>query len=245
MTKHFFVFPLILAFNCLIRLWAQSAPPLDDQRILNLLRSGVHPDELIRLISAAPQVSFDLTPAGTEAMLKAGISEDVIKAMAARKSRAPIRADVPATSAKTAKKPPHVRINEMVISASCDAVWVTVLQAVHAPLQLRASDKEAGVLDFVSTSRFSDAESNEAVRTLTTARLSRVPGTWSNFGIDAMNFILKPVGDQSCSVHMDMAYSATSRWVSGMLPLHTNGAAETAFLTELRDAAKQGAYSPR
>src|SRR5579862_6399102 len=66
---------------------------------------------------------------------------------------------------------PSAPINEVLISASCDVAWVTVLQTVSAPLQLRASDKDAGVLYFVSTSRSSDADSNQAVGLLTTAKL--------------------------------------------------------------------------
>jgi hypothetical protein len=136
-----------------------------------------------------------------------------------------------------AQKPP-APVNELVIPAPCEATWVAVLGAIHAPLVLKASDKDAGVLYFVSASRFSDAESNEAVRTWTTARLSKWPGMWSDFGMDALNFSLKPVTDQSCSVHIELAYSARNQLVRGISPLHTNGSFETIFLTQLQDAAK-------
>jgi hypothetical protein len=58
--------------------------PLTDERIIALVHAGVRPDELARVIATAPQVSFDLTPAATDAMMKAGVSEDTIKQMAAR-----------------------------------------------------------------------------------------------------------------------------------------------------------------
>src|SRR6185312_9483840 len=68
--------------------------PLTDERIIALVHAGVRPDELARVIAMAPQVSFDLTPAATDAMMKAGVSEDTIRAMAAREQGMP--PDVPA-----------------------------------------------------------------------------------------------------------------------------------------------------
>src|SRR5690348_14408719 len=61
-----------------------TSGPLTDQRIIELVRAGVRADELARMIATAPQIIFDLTPAATDAMMKAGVSEDTIKAMAAR-----------------------------------------------------------------------------------------------------------------------------------------------------------------
>ena len=68
---------------------------LDDQRVMTLSRS-LSRSELVSLIMSAPEVSFELSPAAMDAMMKAGVSEDVIKAMAARESgtRAP---QLPAT----------------------------------------------------------------------------------------------------------------------------------------------------
>lgn len=62
----------------------QPSGPLTDQRIIELVRAGIHSDELARIIATAPQVNFLLTPAATDEMLKAGVSEEIIKAMAAR-----------------------------------------------------------------------------------------------------------------------------------------------------------------
>ena len=60
---------------------------LDDQRVMTLSRS-LSSSELVSLIMSAPDVSFELSPAAMDAMMKAGVSEDVIKAMAARESGA-------------------------------------------------------------------------------------------------------------------------------------------------------------
>jgi len=66
-------------------LLAQQAV-LNDQRIMMLAQSGVSEAELLRLIATAPKIDFDLRPVSTDAMMKTGVSENVIKAMAARES---------------------------------------------------------------------------------------------------------------------------------------------------------------
>ena len=70
---------------CLVAQQPQgSSGPLTDQRVVELVRAGVSADELARIIATASQVSFDLSPSGTDGMMNAGVSEDTIKAMAAR-----------------------------------------------------------------------------------------------------------------------------------------------------------------
>src|SRR5260370_40103583 len=76
---------LIISIGVFAQQPAQSGP-LTNQRIIELLHSGVRPEELARIIATAPQVSVDLSPTGTNTMMKAGISEDTIKAMAAREA---------------------------------------------------------------------------------------------------------------------------------------------------------------
>lgn len=63
----------------------QSTPdPLTNERIIQLVKGGIQQDELARLIATAPSISFNLTPSGMSEMMKAGVSENTIKAMAAR-----------------------------------------------------------------------------------------------------------------------------------------------------------------
>ena len=69
-------------------LLAQQAV-LNDQRIMMLAQSGVSEAELLRLIATAPKIDFDLRPVSMDAMMKTGVSENVIKAMAARESGGP------------------------------------------------------------------------------------------------------------------------------------------------------------
>ena len=84
---------MVLCLVCSVSLSAQQAQdPLTDQRIATLVTSGVNIQEVLRIIGSAPQINFDLTPSATDAMMKAGVSEQVIKAMAAREAgtQAPI-----------------------------------------------------------------------------------------------------------------------------------------------------------
>jgi hypothetical protein len=72
---------------CCSALIAQnSSVPLDDQRIVDLVGMGVSQAEILRIIATTPKFSFDLRPVSTDAMMKAGVSEDTIKAMAARQN---------------------------------------------------------------------------------------------------------------------------------------------------------------
>lgn len=85
---------LLLALS----LFAQTSGPLTNQRIIELTRAGVHQDELTRIIATAPEVSFDLTPAGEQQMMQAGVTEETIKAMAAREDGVMNAASQPTSS---------------------------------------------------------------------------------------------------------------------------------------------------
>jgi hypothetical protein len=65
---------------------AQDRGPLTNQRICELLADGVSTQEVIRVIMSAPQIDFTLQPAYIDLMLKAGVTDDVIRAMAAREN---------------------------------------------------------------------------------------------------------------------------------------------------------------
>lgn len=76
----------LVVFALAVSLQAQN---LSDERIVNLAKGGLTEDELVHRALSAPAIQFDLSPAWTDYMLKSGVSENVIKAMAARESRAP------------------------------------------------------------------------------------------------------------------------------------------------------------
>lgn len=78
-----FVLFLVTSIGAIAQQPGQSGP-LTNQRIIELVHSGVRVDELARMIATAPEVNFDLTPTGENAMMQAGVSEETIKAMAAR-----------------------------------------------------------------------------------------------------------------------------------------------------------------
>ena len=69
----------------------QEHTVLDDQRVVTLSKS-LSSSELVSLVMSAPDVSFDLSPASMDAMMKVGVSEAVIKAMAARANGKPATA---------------------------------------------------------------------------------------------------------------------------------------------------------
>jgi hypothetical protein len=57
---------------------------MTNQRVILLVENGVRASEITRMIEAAPRVSFNLTPADTDLLLRAGVSEGTIKLMAGR-----------------------------------------------------------------------------------------------------------------------------------------------------------------
>lgn len=71
---------------------------LTDPSVMGLAQAGISEAEILRLIATAPQVSFDLRPAATDAMLNAGVSEAVIRAMAARENGGAVSTVSPPTS---------------------------------------------------------------------------------------------------------------------------------------------------
>jgi hypothetical protein len=74
----------VLFAVCLFGQHAQG--PLTDQRICDLVAAGVSAPEILRIIASAPAVDFDLRPGSTAAIMNAGVSEEMIKAMAAREN---------------------------------------------------------------------------------------------------------------------------------------------------------------
>jgi hypothetical protein len=64
-------------------LTAQTGP-LTDEQIVNLRRGGLNDDELLHRIACAPAIQFLLIPTWVDYMLKSGVSEGIITAMATR-----------------------------------------------------------------------------------------------------------------------------------------------------------------
>jgi hypothetical protein len=59
---------------------------MTNQRVIQLVQSGVRADELFRVIAASPTISFHLAPTDMDELMRAGVSEETIKAMAARQN---------------------------------------------------------------------------------------------------------------------------------------------------------------
>lgn len=80
----------------------QSAKLLNDQRVVDLVAMGVSEQEVLRMIASAPKFDFDLRPESTESLLKLGVSEEMIKAMAAREMKPVLQT----TAAQVPVQPP-------------------------------------------------------------------------------------------------------------------------------------------
>ena len=81
--------PLIVVFSVGLLLGGilsaqQVHGALNNQRVVDLVSSGVRTERILRIIADAPQVSFILTPGFEDDLIKAGVSKEVIRAMEAR-----------------------------------------------------------------------------------------------------------------------------------------------------------------
>jgi hypothetical protein len=103
----------------------QEPLPLNDQRIVDLVSMGVSQTEIIRMIGSAQKFDFDLRPISTAAMLNAGVSEDVIKAMAAKTNGRPIGPAVAPGSGTS------VRSNQATIPASQKTATAHVVHSIQ------------------------------------------------------------------------------------------------------------------
>jgi hypothetical protein len=100
---------LLCAVVCLPQT-PQSHTPLDNQRVSALSRSDLSTDELVRIIMTAPEVNFELSPGSTDALTKAGVKDEVIRAMAARangKAYTPAAAQAPVPERSLRIRQPH------------------------------------------------------------------------------------------------------------------------------------------
>jgi hypothetical protein len=91
------LFSLLLAS---VALGQQTQGTLTNQRIGDMVLAGVSETEIVRVISSVRAFSFDLRPNSTDALLAVGVSEDIIKAMAAKEigGQAPTASAAPSTT---------------------------------------------------------------------------------------------------------------------------------------------------
>jgi hypothetical protein len=95
-------------------LYGQKSPEtLTDSRIMGLVQTGVSEAELLRLVSTAPKFDFDLQPVATDAMMKVGVSEEVIKAMAARESGSSVPVSAQPVSQPRENRMPSAPVREI------------------------------------------------------------------------------------------------------------------------------------
>jgi hypothetical protein len=89
------VLALFLCFNGQV-IGQQHVPVLDNERVADLVRGGMGQEELLRAVATAPVVAFRFLPGDMSELLKAGVSQGTIKAMAARHYGRPMLFSPPA-----------------------------------------------------------------------------------------------------------------------------------------------------
>jgi hypothetical protein len=89
--------PICLLLCSAFLLFAQDGA-LDDKRIVEMVRSGISQQQIVTAIAAAPEVHFDLSPGSLNGLVQAGVSDQIIKAMAARQNGTTARAPAPAAA---------------------------------------------------------------------------------------------------------------------------------------------------
>ena len=153
-----FVLPGLVAF----RLFAQQPQPtaLTDSRIMALAQAGVSEAELLRMVSTAPKFEFDLQLAATDTMLKAGVSERVIQAMAAREAGAgavvAAAVDKPVANASGANEAAQA-VSEVGVYYRQSSQWIEVMPEV-------VNWKSGGVLKSVATVGIVKGDLNGRIR---------------------------------------------------------------------------------
>ena len=100
MQPHFAVFVL-----CAGIIVAQNQDVLTTEAVIKMVQSGVSTQTIIRTIASANRVSFNMMD--YEAMVRAGINDDVFKAMAAKSAGKPIPGLVAPTPPATEATPPQ------------------------------------------------------------------------------------------------------------------------------------------
>lgn len=137
---------------CLPAQQERSSSTLNNQRIIQLVRSGVTIDEIIRLISTASETNFELTPGALDSLNKAGVSATVIKAMAGKQLALPASGPSPQNS--MANIQPDQQAST---SGSPETMPRVTIFLGGSYLRLHASGAEAsqvlGVPDFVLQQR--------------------------------------------------------------------------------------------
>lgn len=138
---------------------------LTNVRVGDLVRMGVSTPEIIRIISTAPRVSFDLRPGSTDNLLKAGVSEEIIKVMAARElgqsvpttASAPFPARPAAMAPAASSMPAPISVPEVGAYYQSNGQWVEMMPEV-------VNWKTGGVIKSLATAGIVKGDLNGRLR---------------------------------------------------------------------------------
>lgn len=144
------------AFLISIALFAQQRHgPLTDEKIAALVNAGVSVDEVLRIVVSAPEIAFDLSPPATDALLKAGASEQIIRAMAARESGAAV--SVAGGSSPSVSSPGQSIVSEIGVYYQKDGQWIEMMPEV-------VNWKTGGVIKTIGTAGIVKGDVNGRIR---------------------------------------------------------------------------------
>ncbi len=193
-------------------LQAQDRPPLTNQRIYDLYAAGVSQQEIIRVIATAPKIDFNLQPAETDALMKAGVSEDIIKAMAAKESGDPI--PVPSTPPRVAgvspirNTPSAAAPSPSAVATASNTVGNSGILRQGTPVRMRImqtiSSADAQVGNNVNFQTLDDVrqggvivipKGSTAIATITVAEAKKRAARGGKLGMN-IDYVRLPQGDQ-------------------------------------------------
>ncbi len=139
-----FVFPLL-------SLAQTAAPgPLTNQQVILLVQSGVRNSEVARVIGFAPTVTFNLTPADMDQLLRSGVTDEMIRLMSARQLGLDPMENIRIASMNLGWLRTTARLRNAVFNPEGDAIVVPESTPVRLRLTRNLSSAHTRTADVVS-----------------------------------------------------------------------------------------------
>lgn len=181
--------------TCLVA--QQARGPLTDQKVLDLVTAGVRPAEVIRIIQTAPAVDFDLRPVSTDALMKAGVSEEVIKAMAARENGAStLGASAPGLATKPSISDSAEFNSKDWVLHQGTPVRMRLMRTVSSATAQEGENVDFETLDDISVNGVTVIPRNStALATITVAESKKHMGRGGKLGMN-IDYVRLPTGEK-------------------------------------------------
>jgi hypothetical protein len=178
----------------------RPAGTLTNQRIGDLVQAGVSSSEIIRIIGSAQTVNFDLRPGSTDNLLSAGVSEEIIKAMAAKENGgstsgpatapASVQATLPATA-----RPEDFKSSDWTLHEGTP-VRIRIMSTVSSATAQEGQNVDFETLDDIAVNGVTVIPRNSvALATVTTAESKRRMGRGGKLGMN-IDYVRLPTGEK-------------------------------------------------